>query len=90
MPDNTVPSHIVEALVRYRETGAELGGFLMACVEGDLFKAVGRADLANRPRIPAIARYIFHTFPTEAYGSPANVRAWQTKKACGLEQEAVA
>ena len=74
-----LPVDILVALEAYKLKGVELGHFMMATLEGDLFKAVMRADLRNRALIPAIALYIRENFPRESYGTVAKVASWQQR-----------
>ena len=71
-----VPEHTQEALENYLILGCPPGGFLTACLTGDLFRAVQSADTANRSMIYAIVRWIMINAPEGSWGSAQAMRDW--------------
>jgi hypothetical protein len=71
-----VPLHLVEGLQRYARLRIRTGGFLQACLENDLARAVCLADPVNRDLIPAIALYIYNVLPLDSWGSAQRVSEW--------------
>ena len=74
-PDRPIREGIKESLYNYAYHGYELGGFLTAVVENDLFKALGNADSYNRATIYQITSYIYNELPSTCWGSPEVVSA---------------
>jgi hypothetical protein len=72
----SVPEHTQEALENYLIRGYQPGGFLTACLTGDLFRAVQSADTANRGMIYAIVLWIMHNAPEGSWGSAQAMRDW--------------
>lgn len=70
----------VEALTAYGDSRRRTGGFLEAMLEGDLFRAAGKADINNQQRLYHIVKYIVNTLPSESYGTPEKVSKWISKK----------
>lgn len=71
-----VPRHTQEALENYLILGYRPGGFLTACLTGQLFPAVQSADTANRSMLYAIVLWIMHHAPEGSWGSHKNMQAW--------------
>lgn len=71
-----VPPETLSSLKRYIEQGVEIGGFLRAVLENDLFGAVNRADFANGIALLNIVRFIFNTLPYQCHGSHEKVEDW--------------
>lgn len=71
-----VPEHTQEALEMYLIYGYWPGGFLTACLTGQLFPAVQSADTANRSMFYAIVRWIMHHAPEGSWGSAEAMQAW--------------
>lgn len=67
----------VNKIDEYVKTGCAVGGFLSACLENDLYKAVGQADLSSLKALPDIVKYIFNSVPMRACGSKDKVHQWQ-------------
>jgi len=76
----SVPEHTQEALENYLIRGYQPGGFLTACLTGDLFRAVQSADTANRGMIYAIVLWIMHNAPEGSWGSYPAVENWCADK----------
>jgi len=72
----TVPEHTQEALENYLIQGYQPGGFLTACLTGDLFRAVQSADNANRQMLWCIVLWIMHNAPEGSWGSDQAMQAW--------------
>ncbi|MBD3404351.1 hypothetical protein GF420_15785 [candidate division GN15 bacterium] len=68
---------ILGKLDDFAKKGRNPGGFLTACLENNLSRAVGRADGENLEKIPAIALYIFNQLPDPCWGSPEKVANWK-------------
>lgn len=68
-----VPASYVQTLEEYARTGCDVGGFLTACLENDLCKAVGKADGQNIDRLAAICCFLYNELPNGCWGSPAAV-----------------
>ena len=72
-----VPGHIRGGIIRYVEEGHPVGGFLTALFENKLFEAVGRADVMNSKALVHIVLWIYNYAPSNSWGSPEKVEAWQ-------------
>ncbi len=70
-------------LQRYLEHGCPTGHFLAAVLSGELYEAVGRADLNSQRELVRIVEFVSTWFPNQAYGTrekyDAWVLAWQEK-----------
>ena len=75
-----VPEHTQEALENYLIRGYQPGGFLTACLSGDLFRAMQSADHTNRNAIYAIVRWIMTSAPEGSWGSYPAVEDWCADK----------
>ena len=75
-----IPPHTQEALENYLIRGYMPGGFLTACLVGDLYRAVQSADTANRQMLWAIVRWIMHNAPEGSWGSAEAMRNWTADK----------
>lgn len=71
-----IPPHTQEALERYLINGYMPGGFLTACLSGDLFRAVQSADRANRANLWAIVHWIMIYAPEGSWGSDRATKDW--------------
>ena len=71
-----IPSHMIEGLRNYLERGIPPGNFLTAVLENDFVNAVGHADHINLNSLFAWALVLYNELPENAWGSPANVKAW--------------
>ena len=71
-----IPEHCREGLREYIEEGREVGDFLYYVLTNDLFRAVRKADDTNLGRLPDYVTFLWNYTPSNAHGSPANVRAW--------------
>jgi hypothetical protein len=60
----------------YVTDGLKPGSFTRAVLANDLMEAVGRADMVNLKRIPAICTYIYCEVPSVCRGSYAAVEIW--------------
>lgn len=68
---------VLEYLEIYLNIGRVAGGFLRAVLEGNLYEAAVTADGSNGRNLAGIARFIYHKFPTDAYGTPEKVQKWE-------------
>ena len=75
-----IPPHTQSALENYLIRGYQPGGFLTACLTGDLYRAVQSADTANRSNLWAIVRWIMNYAPEGSWGSAEAMRAWTADK----------
>lgn len=75
-----VPEHTQESLENYLILGYMPGGFLTACLVGDLYLAVQSADTANRQMIWCIVRWIMNNAPEGSWGSAQAMRDWTSDK----------
>ena len=72
-----IPKYILEGLYGYQEFGWELGGFLTAVLENDLYHAIARADQESLSVLKDIVSYIHWEMPANCNGSPELVAAWK-------------
>ena len=75
-----VPEHTQQALENYLIRGYMPGGFLTACLVGDLYRAVQSADTANRQNLWVIVRWIMIYAPEGSWGSADAMRDWAADK----------
>ena len=61
-------------LTRYVEAGIRPGGFLVACLENDLARAVERADPESLALLPKIVWWIRVNVPAGSWGSGERVQ----------------
>ncbi len=73
---DTIPELTMGALNRYVDHRIATGDFLRAVLAGDLFSALGRADLSNRRNIYEICSYIVNETPSGCWGSYDIVARW--------------
>ena len=81
-----IPDYMMGSLNRYIREGSEVGGFLTAVLEGDLFGALRKADSQNQKNLPAYAYYLYNEAPSGCYGSKAKVKAWREARAKAREK----
>ena len=67
---------LAQTLEHYLMRGFAPGGFITAVLANDLFGAVARADLWNKPAIVEIVEEVLRTCPAHAIGSYEAVEAW--------------
>ena len=58
-----IPDMVEDVLDKWFDHGINPGDFLMAVLEGDLFKASQRADATNKMYLANIARYVWWNAP---------------------------
>ena len=75
-----VPSHLIESIDAYVETGRPTGGFLQACIDNDLREACSRADNDNLPIIPAIVAYLYNECDSGCWGFKGAHDQWVRDK----------
>lgn len=75
-----IPKHTQETLENYFIRGYMPGGFLTACLVGDLYRAVATADTANRQMLWCIVRWIMNNAPDGSWGSAQAMRDWARDK----------
>ena len=66
-----IPENIKAGIVNYVEYNLPPGGFMTAMIQGNLFEAVRRADLASRRAIPLVALWLEQNCP--GLCGPANM-----------------
>ncbi len=80
---------MLQALMRYVQTGGYLGDFLTAVVENNLSEAVSRADEENRENLYDIVRLLYNYCPSSCWGSKEKRTEWQNHGGLqGLREEA--
>lgn len=73
---STCPAGMRDGLQRYVEHGIEPGGYLTAVLRGDLFDAMGRADLQSRRDMFDLCSFIFNFLPNAIWGDRNSVSEW--------------
>ena len=81
-----LPEYMHEGVCGYIRHGHQVGGFLTALFSNDLMEAVTRADDCNCACMLNWARFVYNEMPSDSWGSPEKVRAWQERG--GLEGSA--
>lgn len=74
--DRVIPYHMHNGLALYLALGIQPGGFLRAVLSGDLFEAVGQADMGNIHAIPVYAAFLYNQVPAQCFGNREAVSAW--------------
>jgi hypothetical protein len=74
-----IPSQLQEGLHAYMMEHREVGGFLTAVLENDLFVAIARADPVARRHFYDLCLYIYNCAPGQCFGSTEKVDAWLRK-----------
>lgn len=72
----SIPEHTASTLENYLIKGWAPGGFVTACLAGDLFRAVSAADVENRKHLWAIVTWIGNNAPADSWGNYAKIDAW--------------
>jgi|GEM_PF-4803176 len=72
----SIPDHSQKALELYVVDGIKPGGFLEACLAGDMFRAVKTADTANAQRMWGIMDWVMNVMPPQAWGSYEHIEYW--------------
>lgn len=67
--DTALTDYNREALEFFRDDGIDPGGFLAACLENDLTRAMGRADLQNRDQLFPVCVWMYNECPRGIWGS---------------------
>lgn len=76
-PDWTlVPEHLRSGLRAYVEEKREPGDFLMAVLQNDLARAVGRADENSLRGLRDLLSFLWNYAPASCWRSPTNVEIW--------------
>lgn len=75
-----IPENMMKSLKSYIENGDKVGGFLTAILTNDLFGAVARADMTNKPIIPNYVNFLVWESPYNCHGNDECVKNWQIKK----------
>lgn len=75
----SMPEVTKQTIDDYVEKGYEPGGFVRACLENDLSRALGRADPVNSRHLKDIVGYIHMEIPASVHGSPEKVDAHLAK-----------
>ncbi len=69
-----------KSLDLYVNDHIEPGSFLRAVLEGDLFGAMGRADLDSRVNLFELMNYIYENIRSDCYGDKLTVQKWLFEK----------
>lgn len=82
--ERCVPEHMRAGLIRWIAFGRtdQLGHFMRALLEGDLYGTYNRADEVNMANIENWIRFLYNYAPSGCFSSPEKVAAWS-----GLCQE---
>mgnify|MGYP001599856120 FL=1 len=72
----TIPSRMMEGIVRYIDHGIPPGDFLTAVITNDFKEAVGRADEENLQNLPAYVAYFYNEAPSDCWGAKEKMTAW--------------
>lgn len=72
-----IGTDIGNALLKYLATAHPMGDFLQCVVAGELHEAAARADLDNFEDLGYFGRWIFQTWPRDAFGSREKLNAWK-------------
>jgi hypothetical protein len=71
-----VKPEFVEAFGRFFNGGLVPGGFLTACLKGDLADAVSRADEDSMAMLKGIVGVLYNHAPSMGWGTVAAFEAW--------------
>jgi hypothetical protein len=72
-----IDSFMVSKLRAWVDHAEPIGGFLRAVLENNLKEACGRADSSNLANLPAFVSWLYNEAPSDCWGSPAKVAAWE-------------
>ena len=76
---HAVPEHLHRGLITYLLDGVRPGGFLMAFLSGDLWRAIDAADDDSIAAFRQLRRFLANEGPAQCYGTLDNVRQWMAK-----------
>jgi len=82
-----IPDYTLEALQRYFEYGIPPGSFLSSVLCNDLMGALATADEYNKEALAEICSLIHWEFPTNTYGSEAQVLAYMSQKLADRQKQ---
>jgi len=85
--DRLIPQHMQNGVVLWVCMGILPGSFLRAVVENDLFGACRAADDVNQNAIFRYANFFHNYAPSECFGSPKKVAAWEKQGGLGAREE---
>ena len=71
--------YVLSAIDSYVLNGTTHGRFVMALLEGDLFKAVSYGDAKNLATLRILCLYLWNETAPGCFGSPEAVSAWIEK-----------
>lgn len=74
-----IPDNLKASLVNYVEHHIPPGSFMTAMIQGDLFRAIRRADLNSRKNIPLVALWLDGNIP--GLCGPENMKEHLGKRA---------
>lgn len=74
-----IPGYMQAGVINWVLFGECSGHFLAALVEGNLFRAVERADDANRKALVDYVYFFFNYAPSDCYGSSVKVEEWRER-----------
>jgi hypothetical protein len=74
-----IPNHCRDGLKAFIEQGRPTGSFLYAVLSNDLELAVGHADDVNKFRLADYINFLRSCAPTNCWGSPEKVDAWNKR-----------
>lgn len=76
----SIPPHMMEALLRYRDQHIPVGDFLQSVICNDLSGAVATADDINIKIIPIYVRWFYNEAPSLSWGSKEAYDLWLSKR----------
>lgn len=76
LAERSIPDHLWPGLLAYVCERRPVGGFLTACLENDLTRAVLNADPLSGAALRGIVEFLAWHVPGTAWGSPDIVHAW--------------
>lgn len=83
----TLPAHLQESIDAYVQRGRPTGGFLRACIQNDLNRALALADDDNVSLLGVIVSYLYCECPRGCWGSKGAFSDWIQRKAEEREKE---
>jgi len=68
---------IIESFIGHVQKGIPTGSFVYAVLCNDLKESFGQADDGNRKTLFNITQFCYWELPSDCWGSPEKVKAWQ-------------
>jgi len=85
--DRHIPQHMQNGVVLWVCMGILPGSFLRAVIKNDLFRACRAADETNQRAIFGYANFFHNYAPSDCFGSPEKVAAWEKQGGLGAREE---